>query len=97
MEIECNDGRWMVVTHDVLRRLTPRRSGSIFEKSGVQFRIRFWLTVSAAFRCSSTQMPFFLIYIVGGWSRNWAHSARRPLTGLLYLPRVIVRMENLVE
>jgi hypothetical protein len=25
------------------------------------------------------------------------HSASRPLTGLLYLPRVIVRMENSVE
>jgi hypothetical protein len=25
------------------------------------------------------------------------HSARRPLTGLLYLPRVIVKMENLAE
>jgi hypothetical protein len=33
----------------------------------------------------------------GGWSPNWVHSARRPFTGLLYLPRVIVRMENLVE
>jgi hypothetical protein len=33
----------------------------------------------------------------GGWSPNWVHSARRPLTGLLYLPRMIVRMENLVE
>jgi hypothetical protein len=34
---------------------------------------------------------------IGGWSPNWVHSARRPLTGLLYLPRVIVRIENLVE
>jgi hypothetical protein len=34
---------------------------------------------------------------VGGGIQNWVHSARRPLTGLLYLPRVIVRMENLVE
>jgi hypothetical protein len=33
----------------------------------------------------------------GGWSPNWVHSARRPLTGLLYLPRVIVKVENLVE
>jgi hypothetical protein len=40
---------------------------------------------------------FFFIWIVGGWSPNWVQSARRPLTGLLYLPRVIVRMENLVE
>jgi hypothetical protein len=23
----------------------------------------------------------------GGWSPKWVHSARRPLTGLLYLPR----------
>jgi hypothetical protein len=39
----------------------------------------------------------FLICIVGGGGPNWVHSARRPLSGLLYLPRVIVRMENLVE
>jgi hypothetical protein len=31
----------------------------------------------------------------GKW--NWVHSARRPLNGLLYLPRVIVMKENLVE
>jgi hypothetical protein len=28
---------------------------------------------------------------------NWAHSARRTPTGLLYLPRVIMIMQNLVE
>jgi hypothetical protein len=39
---------------------------------------------------------FFLIRIVGVESK-WVHSARRPLNGLLYLPRVIVMMENLVE
>jgi hypothetical protein len=39
---------------------------------------------------------FFFNLRSGGWS-NWVHSARRPLTDLLYLPRVIVRMENLVE
>jgi hypothetical protein len=39
----------------------------------------------------------YLILIVGGRSPNWVHSARRPQIGLLYLPRVIVRMENLVE
>jgi hypothetical protein len=33
----------------------------------------------------------------GGWSLNWIHSTRRPLNGLLYLPRVIMTMENLVE
>jgi hypothetical protein len=40
---------------------------------------------------------FFFNLHSGGWSPNWVHSARRPLTGLLYLPRVIMRMENLVE
>jgi hypothetical protein len=54
---------------------------------------------------TGTTLPFLLIFQhtlffffpSGGWSPNWVHSARRPLTGLLYLPRVIVRMENLVE
>jgi hypothetical protein len=32
--------------------------------------------------------------IVGGGSPNWVHSAPRPFTVLLCLPRVIVRMEN---
>jgi hypothetical protein len=39
---------------------------------------------------------FFLIRIVGLESR-WVYLARQPLIGLLYLPRVIIRMENLVE
>jgi hypothetical protein len=33
----------------------------------------------------------------GEWSPSWVHSARRPLNGLLYPPRVIMMMENLVE
>jgi hypothetical protein len=33
----------------------------------------------------------------GGWSPSWVHSVRRPLNGLLYLPREIMIMENLVE
>jgi hypothetical protein len=40
---------------------------------------------------------FFFNLHSGGSSPNWVHSARRPLTVLLYPPRVIVRMENLVE
>jgi hypothetical protein len=39
---------------------------------------------------------FFLIYIVGG-SPSWVPSTRRPLNGLLYMPRVIMMMEKLVE
>jgi hypothetical protein len=45
----------------------------------------------------SEYIPFFFNLRSGVWSPNWVHSARRPFTGLLYLPRVIVRMENLVE
>jgi hypothetical protein len=44
-----------------------------------------------------TLVIFFLNSHSGGWSPNWVHSARRPLNGLLYLPRVIVMVENLVE
>jgi hypothetical protein len=33
----------------------------------------------------------------GGKSPNWVHSALRPLFDLFYRPRVIVRMQNLVE
>jgi hypothetical protein len=40
---------------------------------------------------------FFFNSHSGGWSQSWVHSARRPLNGLLYLPRVIMMMENLVE
>jgi hypothetical protein len=42
---------------------------------------------------------FFIFFYLhsGGWSPNWVHLARRPFIGLLYLPRVIVRMENLVQ
>jgi hypothetical protein len=45
------------------------------------------------------KFTFFIFFNLhsGGWSPNWVHSASRPFTGLLYLPRVIVRMENLVE
>jgi hypothetical protein len=38
-------------------------------------------------------MAFFYSHSEG-WSPYWAHSARRPQNGLLYLPRVIVMMEN---
>jgi hypothetical protein len=40
---------------------------------------------------------FFCIVGEEGWSPDWVHSARRPLNGLLYLPWVILMMENLVE
>jgi hypothetical protein len=42
-------------------------------------------------------LHFFFNLHSGGWSPNWVHSTLWPFTGLLYLPWVIVRMENLVE
>jgi hypothetical protein len=42
----------------------------------------------------TTSHTFFNFFF---FSQNWVHLARRPLSGLLYLPGVIVKMENLVE
>jgi hypothetical protein len=61
------------------------------------FMVKLYLHSSIRIHGVALNFNFFLICIVGGWSPNWVHLARRPLTGLLYLPRVIVRMENLVE
>jgi hypothetical protein len=44
-----------------------------------------------------TKLLFFLIRIVGRVESNRVYSARRPFTGPLYLPRVIMMMENFVE
>jgi hypothetical protein len=43
------------------------------------------------------QDNFFLISLNGRWGPIWVHSARRRLIVLLYLLRVTVRMEYLVE
>jgi hypothetical protein len=50
-------------------------------------------------RCRATATEDMTVDIShsGGWSPYWVHSARRPLNGLLYLRRVIMMMENLVE
>jgi hypothetical protein len=42
-------------------------------------------------------LPVLFCLNIWGWSQYWVHSALRPFIGLLYLPRVIVRMEKLVE
>jgi hypothetical protein len=42
----------------------------------------------------SNVLIFFFNSHSGGWSPSWVHSARQPFTGLLYLPRVIMMMEN---
>jgi hypothetical protein len=38
----------------------------------------------------------FLYSHSGVWSPNWVHVAHRPPIGLFYLPRVTVRIEDLV-
>jgi hypothetical protein len=48
-------------------------------------------------RLQETMKEFFFNLLMGGWSPNLVHSARRPFIDQLYLPWVIVRMENLVE
>jgi hypothetical protein len=49
------------------------------------------------YKLQQITLIFFLNSHSGRWSPSWVHSARRPLNGLLYLPRVIMIMENLVE
>jgi hypothetical protein len=51
----------------------------------------------AAYSANPILLLFFFNLHSSGRSPNWVHSARRPLTGLLYLSRVIVTMENLIE
>jgi hypothetical protein len=53
--------------------------------------------VPAEIRTTEYLPLFFFNSHSGGVESNWVHSARRPLNGLLYLPRVIMMMENLVE
>jgi hypothetical protein len=40
---------------------------------------------------------YFFYWNYGRWSPYWVHAALRPVIGLLYLSRMIVRMEKLVE
>jgi hypothetical protein len=48
---------------------------------------------------STCMITFFIIFYSHsrGWSPYWVYLTLRPLNDLLYLPRVIVIMENLVE
>jgi hypothetical protein len=58
---------------------------------------RILLGVSCVLSVVYMPQPFFFNSHSWGWSPNWVHSARRPLIGLMYMPRVIVRMENLLK
>jgi hypothetical protein len=74
-------------------KLLGRENSSLWApSSGVEF----------VFICSVCMwvwapIRIFFRIVGGGGSPNWVHSARQPLNGLLYLPRVIMMMENLVE
>jgi hypothetical protein len=74
---------------------STRSSPVIWFLSGYmsQFRTNYTQTTFKKLK----NLRFFFNLHSGEWSPNWVHSARRPLTGLLYLARVIVRMENYVE
>jgi hypothetical protein len=56
------------------------------------FLIVTWNVIS-----SSERRIDFFYSLSGGWSPSWVHTARRPLNGLFYLPRVIMMMETVVE
>jgi hypothetical protein len=84
------------------------RNGASSTKEGSVFLCRRYICctiVSARVypRCHGVDfvhplsLRVFLICIVGGRGWTWVHSARRPLNGLLYLSRVNVMVENLVE
>jgi hypothetical protein len=78
----------------VCEKLDPKIQTEFYTSNPTEYEeILCWLSVShvCMYVCN-----FFNSHI-GGWSPNWVHSARRPLNGLLYLPRVIMMMENLVE
>jgi hypothetical protein len=45
----------------------------------------------------SSKTIFHYVTSSGGVESNWVHLARQPLIVLLYMPRVIMMMENLVE
>jgi hypothetical protein len=61
------------------------------------FTMRVTIRETQDLEMNGVDMLFFFYLHSGGWSPIWVHSARRPLTGLLYLPRVIVTMKKLVE
>jgi hypothetical protein len=44
-----------------------------------------------------SRLLYWFNWINAAVESNWVHSARRPPIGLLYLPRVIMRMKNFVE
>jgi hypothetical protein len=64
-------------------------------------RVQFFVFVYVRVVSETCMSRCLAISHSGGWSPYWVYSARRPLNGLLYLPRVSVMMmmvmENLVE
>jgi hypothetical protein len=77
----------------LFRGLTVHPSVEFIKRTNILVRI----VGKAAKIRTELQSSFFFNSHSRGWSPNWIHLARRPLIGLLYLSRVIARMENLVE
>jgi hypothetical protein len=75
---------WIVKTVKKMHRLILTLLASTF-------------VTGAAWETQGKTVFTFLNSHSGGWSPNWIHLARRPVNDLLYLPRVIMMMENLVE
>jgi hypothetical protein len=82
----------------------PPRNHGIWHSAGATHRGRgTWSSRKAGsplpvVGLSLVRVPIFFNRIVWGEVKSkWVHSARRPPIGLLYLSRLIMRMENFVE
>jgi hypothetical protein len=60
------------------------------------WRIRYNEEINTLLKGEDIVINYINLYS-GGGSPSWVPSTRRPLNGLLYLPWVIMMMENLVE
>jgi hypothetical protein len=92
---------WLLRIHpelDALLLSSGRQNLSVTGHQSIYLMRSFLMSSSQTEGCDrmvSTVSSFCgTLAYSGGWSSNWVHSAPRPFTVLLCLPRVIVRMEN---
>jgi hypothetical protein len=85
---------------------SPRLKAATYIGQHKQEKTQAYINVSRAIRTydpnvgadgNISSLLFFFNSHGAGWSPNWVHSARRPLNGVLYLPRVIMLMDKLME
>jgi hypothetical protein len=78
--------------------LTETRTPTSRSSSPSLYRLRYPGSQSIPTICFIIEFFIFFYLNIGGWSPYWVHSALRPLLAYCTcLPRVIVRMEKLVE